>query len=550
MAKPAILAVDDDAGVVAAVVRDLRTQYGEDYRILRATSGAEALEILADQLLKDRPIAAVVSDQRMPGMTGIEVLQEVRQQSPDSKLVLLTAYADTDVAIQAINDIALDYYLMKPWDPPEERLYPVLDELLRDWAHGHPDRDSEVRVVGHRWSERTPRGQDVPHPQPRALPLARGRPGRGGDPAARPRRCRRRRPPRRRAAGRCRAPLAHHHRARRRPRAAHPRRAAALRPVHRRRRTGRPRRRGVRRLRGAARPSSSSATPRADRPGRARRSRTTSASPRASPAPTSPTGPWPRRRGSAPRWCSRATSSASRPAARCGQCCSTAPATSRRVPCSWPAGCPTDAWTRPASTASSAAGSTTAPARARRRRRSVRTCTSWARRTQPARPPSTSPAMPSRWCSSCAAPRWRRRCRSTSSAASSRRPTSRSGCRRRSCGTAATGTSRASRCATRAPAPSRRSPPARSSSSSARPRGRSGSAPRSSATTAASCSPAPTCLPTCRGRWTATPFALETSVPGVFAAGDVRRDSMKRVASAVGEGAMSVYLVHRYLAAT
>ncbi len=155
MAKPAILAVDDDVAVVAAVVRDLRQRYGEDYRVLRATSGAEALEILADQVLKDRPVAAVVSDQRMPGMTGIEVLQEVRQQSPDTKLLLLTAYADTDVAIRAINDIALDYYLMKPWDPPEERLYPVLDELLRDWAHGHPDRDAEVRVVGHRWSERT-----------------------------------------------------------------------------------------------------------------------------------------------------------------------------------------------------------------------------------------------------------------------------------------------------------------------------------------------------------------------------------------------------------
>lgn len=155
MAKPAILAVDDDVAVVAAVVRDLRQRYGEDYRVLRATSGPEALEILADQLLKDRSVAAVVTDQRMPGMTGIEVLREVRQQSPDSKLLLLTAYADTDVAIRAINDIALDYYLMKPWDPPEDRLYPVLDELLRDWAHGHPDRDSEVRVVGHRWSERT-----------------------------------------------------------------------------------------------------------------------------------------------------------------------------------------------------------------------------------------------------------------------------------------------------------------------------------------------------------------------------------------------------------
>ena len=155
MAKPIILAVDDDAAVVAAVVRDLRARFGEDYRVLRATSGREALELLADLVLKDRQVAAVVSDQRMPGMSGIEVLQEVRQQSPDTKLVLLTAYADTDVAIRAINDIALDYYLMKPWDPPEERLYPVLDDLLRDWTYSHPDRDSEVRVVGHRWSERT-----------------------------------------------------------------------------------------------------------------------------------------------------------------------------------------------------------------------------------------------------------------------------------------------------------------------------------------------------------------------------------------------------------
>ena len=155
MAKPIILAVDDDAAVVAAVVRDLRVRYGEEYRVLRATSGREALELLADLLLKDRQVAAVVSDQRMPGMGGIEVLQEVRQQSPDSKLVLLTAYADTDVAIRAINDIALDYYLMKPWDPPQERLYPVLDDLLRDWTYGHPDRASEVRVVGHRWSDRT-----------------------------------------------------------------------------------------------------------------------------------------------------------------------------------------------------------------------------------------------------------------------------------------------------------------------------------------------------------------------------------------------------------
>ena len=155
MAKPAILAVDDDVAVAAAVVRDLRTRYGEDYRVLRATSGREALDLVSDLLLKDRQLAAVVSDQRMPGLTGIDVLREVRDQFPDSKLVLLTAYADTDVAIRAINDIALDHYLMKPWDPPAERLYPVLDGLLDDWRRAHPDRDSEVRVVGHRWSEAT-----------------------------------------------------------------------------------------------------------------------------------------------------------------------------------------------------------------------------------------------------------------------------------------------------------------------------------------------------------------------------------------------------------
>ena len=155
MVKPTLLAVDDDAAVAGAIVRDLRRRYGADYRVLRATSGREALELMADLALKDRPVAAVVTDQRMPQMTGIEVLREVRRQSPDSKLLLLTAYADTDVAIHAINEIALDYYLMKPWDPPEERLYPVLDDLLDDWRQAHPDRASEVRVLGHRWSEGT-----------------------------------------------------------------------------------------------------------------------------------------------------------------------------------------------------------------------------------------------------------------------------------------------------------------------------------------------------------------------------------------------------------
>jgi thioredoxin reductase (NADPH) len=153
--KPTILAVDDDPVVSRAVTRDLRARYGGDYRVLSATSGEEALQLLAELALRDRPVALVASDQRMPRMTGIEVLAEVRRQSPTTKLLLLTAYADTDVAIKAINEIGLDYYLLKPWDPPEDRLYPVIDDLLGDWSNDHPDRDSMVRVVGHPWSDQT-----------------------------------------------------------------------------------------------------------------------------------------------------------------------------------------------------------------------------------------------------------------------------------------------------------------------------------------------------------------------------------------------------------
>ena len=154
MSKPTILAVDDDPGVSKAIVRDLTTRYGADYRVLRATSGKDALALLADLTLRDRSVALVISDQRMPEMTGIEMLDQVSRESPETKLLLLTAYADTDVAIKAINDIGLDYYMFKPWDPPEERLYPVVDDLLGDWADAHPPETSEVRVVGHRWSER------------------------------------------------------------------------------------------------------------------------------------------------------------------------------------------------------------------------------------------------------------------------------------------------------------------------------------------------------------------------------------------------------------
>ena len=155
MAKPTILAVDDDPGASRAIARDLTSRYGADYTVVRATSGAEALTHLNRLALQDRRVALVVSDQRMPEMSGIEMLEEVRRQSPDSKLLLLTAYADTDVAIKAINDIGLDYYLVKPWDPPSERLYPVVDGLLDDWSSDHPPETQEVRVVGHPWADHT-----------------------------------------------------------------------------------------------------------------------------------------------------------------------------------------------------------------------------------------------------------------------------------------------------------------------------------------------------------------------------------------------------------
>jgi thioredoxin reductase (NADPH) len=155
MSKPAILSVDDDRMVSAAIARDLRRRYGSDYRIVPATSGDEAVDIVERLALRGQRVALIATDQRMPGMTGVELLARVRAQVPGAKFLLLTAYADTEVAIRAINEIGLDYYLLKPWDPPEERLYPVVDDLLQDWRQANPDEGAEVRVVGHRWSERS-----------------------------------------------------------------------------------------------------------------------------------------------------------------------------------------------------------------------------------------------------------------------------------------------------------------------------------------------------------------------------------------------------------
>src|SRR3954471_22891651 len=120
MSNPTILAVDDDPLVSAAITRDLADEYGGDYRVLGATSGAQAVDLLTRLTLRGDPVALVLADQRMPAMTGIELLEQVRRLTPETKLLLLTAYADTEVAIKAINDIDLDYYLLKPWDPPRD----------------------------------------------------------------------------------------------------------------------------------------------------------------------------------------------------------------------------------------------------------------------------------------------------------------------------------------------------------------------------------------------------------------------------------------------
>lgn len=155
MANPVLLAVDDDADVLRAVARDLRRRYAKDYRILRAGSGEDAIEALDTLAERGEAVALVLSDQRMPGLSGVEVLAAARERFPRAKRVLLTAYADTEAAVAAINASRVDHYLLKPWDPPEERLYPVLDDLLADWRAGYRPGFGGVRVVGSRWDADT-----------------------------------------------------------------------------------------------------------------------------------------------------------------------------------------------------------------------------------------------------------------------------------------------------------------------------------------------------------------------------------------------------------
>jgi thioredoxin reductase (NADPH) len=151
--RPAILAVDDEPAVLAAVARDLRRGFGERFRILRASSGAEALEVLRELRTRGDRVALLIADQRMPGMPGTDYLVQARTIVPDAKRVLLTAYADTEAAIAAINEVALDYYLLKPWDPPEEQLFPVVEDLLTTWEAGAALEAGGVRLIGHRFSK-------------------------------------------------------------------------------------------------------------------------------------------------------------------------------------------------------------------------------------------------------------------------------------------------------------------------------------------------------------------------------------------------------------
>lgn len=152
MAKPVILTVDDDPSVLSAVARDLRRRYADQYRILRADSGMAALDALNELRGRNETVALFLVDQRMPQMSGVEFLTEAIKLFPDARRALLTAYADTDAAIQAINSAAVHYYLLKPWDPPEQALYPVLDDLLDDWRAGYRPAFEGIRIIGHRWS--------------------------------------------------------------------------------------------------------------------------------------------------------------------------------------------------------------------------------------------------------------------------------------------------------------------------------------------------------------------------------------------------------------
>ncbi|KAA9148955.1 response regulator [Amycolatopsis acidicola] len=152
MSQPILMTVDDDPAVSRSVARDLRRRYGQDYRVIRAGSGADALDALREIKLRGDAVAAILADYRMPQMDGIAFLEQAMDLFPHARRALLTAYADTDAAIQAINVVDVDHYLLKPWDPPEEKLYPVVDSLVDAWRAMGDRSVEEVKIIGHRWS--------------------------------------------------------------------------------------------------------------------------------------------------------------------------------------------------------------------------------------------------------------------------------------------------------------------------------------------------------------------------------------------------------------
>jgi thioredoxin reductase (NADPH) len=155
MAKPILLSVDDDSDVLRTIERDLRTHYGADYRVIGSDSPARALDLLKQLKVRNDNVALLLADQRMPVMDGVEFLQEGMRIFPTAKRALLTAYADTNAAISAINQANINYFFLKPWDPPTEHLYPQLDDLLDDWQASYRPTFDGIRVLGTRWSRRS-----------------------------------------------------------------------------------------------------------------------------------------------------------------------------------------------------------------------------------------------------------------------------------------------------------------------------------------------------------------------------------------------------------
>ena len=552
MSRAIILTVDDDAAVSKAITRDLRARYGERYRLVRSTPAPTRSTTLEEFQRRDQPVALIVSDHRMPEMTGIEFLERSIDLSPGAKRVLLTAYADTDVAIKAINDIGLDHYLMKPWAPPEERLFPVLDDLLSDWERANDTRFDGIRVVGNRWSERsydTRMFLARNHVHYQWLELERdaeaqrlhelfGSADRRSATGAAARRH-----------GAARARLG---RAGRCARAADPRRVHPLRPHRDRRRSRRSRRRRVRGLRGPAH--------RGHRARRARRTSRAERSHRELPgvperpqrrrplAPGHDAGPAARRRDGASPAASRRSEQRGSIHAVCfadgteieARAVVIATGVAYRLMAADGLGELTGRGVYYGASASDArgtegedvyvVGAANSAGQAALAPRALRAAGRDAGAGRVARHLDVE------------VPRGADRVRHQHRRAASRP---------RWCGVAATVTSSGSSWSTATRDGRSRSRPASCTCSSARRPTPTGSATASPGTSAGSSSPARTSLHSTvievDGRSSERRSLLETSRPGVFAAGDVRLASMKRVASAVGEGSSAVSNVHLYL---